>query len=749
MIQCPVIKAKYHVETLPGEGIFLLSENEKHVLEGETMFRLVPLLDGTRSWEQILALLGPWLGYDAVRGGIEVLTRNGHVEEAALFPPRPFQAYWGELGLSPAQVAALMQSTNIHVVGLNADTGTVLRGLQASGFRVQPTAPCSLLIAVVDDYQNRGLEAINRQSLALGRPWILLKPHGLMTLVGPFFRPGRTACWACLESRLRHNREAEIYVQRRLGRHDPFPLSKACVPLGETQAVSLALLQMVRWLARGENPHFESRLVSLDVVTGEQRSHFVMRRPQCPACGNPAYASVAGYPIAFEDRQMQAPNENGMRSEEPEATFNRYGHHISEITGVVKNVLPAAFHGAGPLRSYVAGHNFALKTNALYFLKDGLRVNSSGKGRSDAQARTSALCEALERYCGLFRGEEERRLAAFSRLNGEAVDPRTIMQFSDKQYRERDQWLARGTRFQIVPLPFDPDATISWSPVWSWTERRRKLLPTSLLYYGFEDADGAFYCWADSNGAAAGSYLEDAALQGGLELVERDAVALWWANRLRRPAIDLGSLNDPYIDELHRFYAGRNRKFWVLDLTADLGVPAAAAISHRVNGPSQDIIIGFGAHFDPRIAISRALTEMNQFMPAVLAVGEDGQTQYSFGDPETVNWWRTATVENQPYLVPADGAPRSIKDLPAAPHGNLTAQLLELFGRMEAKGMEILLHDQTRPDIGLPVVRVIVPGMRHFWARYAPGRLYDVPVEMGWLKAPTPEADLNPVAMFV
>ena len=49
---------------------------------------------------------------------------------------------------------------------------------------------------------------------------------------------------------------------------------------------------------------------------------------------------------------------------------------------------------------------------------------------------------------------------------------------------------------------------------------------------------------ADSNGCAAGSVLEEAVLQGLLELIERDAVALWWYNRLRRPAVDLESADD-------------------------------------------------------------------------------------------------------------------------------------------------------------------------------------------------------------
>ena len=48
----------------------------------------------------------------------------------------------------------------------------------------------------------------------------------------------------------------------------------------------------------------------------------------------------------------------------------------------------------------------------------------------------------------------------------------------------------------------------------------------------------------------------------------------------------------------------------------------------------------------------------------------------------------------------------------------------------------------------MPVVKVIVPGMRHFWSRFAPGRLYDVPVKLGWLPAPLTEEQLNPIMIF-
>jgi ribosomal protein S12 methylthiotransferase accessory factor len=34
--------------------------------------------------------------------------------------------------------------------------------------------------------------------------------------------------------------------------------------------------------------------------------------------------------------------------------------------------------------------------------------------------------------------------------------------------------------------------------------------------------------------------------------------------------------------------------------------------------------------------------------------------------------------------------------------------------------------------------------LRHFYRRFAPGRLYDVPVKLGWLDRPVRESDLNP-----
>ena len=61
----------------------------------------------------------------------------------------------------------------------------------------------------------------------------------------------------------------------------------------------------------------------------------------------------------------------------------------------------------------------------------------------------------------------------------------------------------------------------------------------------------------------------------------------------------------------------------------------------------------------------------------------------------------------------------------------------------------MLVLDQTRTDVGLPVVKVIIPGMRSFWARFGPGRLYTVPVELEWLGESREETELNPAHLTI
>ena len=106
----------------------------------------------------------------------------------------------------------------------------------------------------------------------------------------------------------------------------------------------------------------------------------------------------------------------------------------------------------------------------------------------------------------------------------------------------------------------------------------------------------------DSNGCAAGNTREEAIVQGFLELVERDAYAIWWYNRLQRPEIDLSQFDDSYIRDIRAQFVDYGRKIWVLDVTSDLGVPTYVAIMHWMQDGKENIEFGSGAHFDRRIA---------------------------------------------------------------------------------------------------------------------------------------------------
>jgi ribosomal protein S12 methylthiotransferase accessory factor len=243
--------------------------------------------------------------------------------------------------------------------------------------------------------------------------------------------------------------------------------------------------------------------------------------------------------------------------------------------------------------------------------------------------------------------------------------------------------------------------------------------------------------------------MEEAIFQGFLELVERDSIALWWYNRVRRPGVDLESFGEPYLGQLQAYLGQRQREFWVLDLTSDLGIPVFAAISRR-RAAQERILLGFGAHLDPRLAMLRAVSELNQMLCWLLSEEEENLPSALPPEDEVRYWFETVTLDNQPYLAVDTSVPlRKRADFPHAWSDDLREDVLSCQRLVEKQGMEMMVLDQTRPDIGLCTVKVFVLGLRHFWPRFAPGRLYDVPVRLGWMSNPLPEEDLNPYPMFV
>lgn len=747
----------------PGEATYLVSRHGVTALHGGQVEVLVPLLDGTRTRRTVLREAAATLGTEEADASLRTMEAAGLLRFSPATRPDTARtdpaagAYWDLIGLDGGRAEADLADAALAIVplpGLDADP--VAAACRASGITVVGTAEnenpadADFTLVLCDDYLSPQLAEVDRAQRAAGRPWLLARLCGADPWVGPVFRPDDGPCWHCLAVRLRGHRHAELPVRRALGLRGPLPRPAASVAAGRSLAVDLAVLETAKWLAGVRRPE-QDRIHTLDTLRLRTASHPVTRRPQCPHCGDPGLvARRTREPFVPVSRPKATTAGGSHRALTPEHMLRTHGHLVDPVTGVVKE-LRRTPGSPDFVHSYLSGHNLAVQSATLAGLRSGLRALSGGKGLTETQARVSALCEAVERHSGTRHGDEPTTLDSYRALGPAAIHPNTCQLYAPRQYAERHRWNAAHSRFQYVSPPFDETRPTHWTPLWSLTSGTQRLLPTSMLYFAGEERPGdpADGLWADSNGNAAGSSPEDALVQGFLELVERDAVALWWYNRTRQPAVALDTFDDPHIERLRAGYRGLRRELWVLDLTSDFGIPVLAALSRRTDKPSQDVIFGFGCHFDPRVALTRALTEMGQLLSAVCEARPDG-TGYGIDDPEPLTWWHRATTANEPWLTPDPRtAPRTPHHWPAPGRADLLDDVRAITDLVRAKGLDLLVLDQTRPDIGIPVVKVVVPGLRHFWARFAPGRLFDTPVRLGRLPEPTPYDRLNPTPLFV
>lgn len=749
MLSRPRLRSSFDVVSPGPRQLFLLDEHRQLILEGEAFPRLVPLLDGRRSLPELASAVAPHVAMH------EVLFALGHLDRLGCLVEGPAvgtdaEAAWFDSIPGPSAAPA-MDAPRISVRALGTLSSSPLAAaLAAEGLEVADSGDVE--VVVTDDYLRPELEDVNRDALERQRPFMLVRPVGLKAWVGPIVVPGVTGCWVCLAQRLRANRQIEKYILTHGGGAEPLARAPGFLPSTVELTVHLAVAELRRWLTRPGPGSLEGRLLTFDLASRVTQEHALVRRPQCPACGDPAYRRPAEPgPVVLHSVPKRFRADGGHRSVTPQETFDRFKHHVSPITGAVSELRPALGRYDSELTPcFVAGHNFSVGVDSVVFLKETVRGVSGGKGSTTIQAKVSGLCEAIERYSGIYWGDEYTVRGSYESLRPRAIHPNACMGFSEEQYRNREV-VAPGelpSRYVMVPRPFETAREADWSPAWSLTRQEARLLPTAYCYYGhpeFKDRG----CIPDSNGCAAGNTIEEAILQGFMELVERDSVALWWYNRIQRQGVDLDSFDLPYVRAMREHYAAMRRSLWVLDITSDLGITTLACVSARQNGPTQDLLVGFGAHFDPRLALLRAITEVNQFLPTVSWIQPDGTTMYLFGDETARHWWTTARAEELPYIRPDPDRPlRKASEFEDPSTDDLAADVRLCVDSARALDLETLVLDQTRPDLGLSVVRVLVPGLCHFWRRLGFRRLYDVPVRMGWRDRPLRPDELNPYTIF-
>ena len=743
-VKLPALTPHLQFHPVGEQQTLLVSESFNTLLHGKLHADLLPLLDGRSPQDEIVAALEGAHAAADVLAAILSLSVKGYVVSGDHGMDRRRAAYWSSLGASPRWVEQRLAESRVAVEG---DDGRLIRHLEESGAGIG-TGDSRLTVIVCEDYLGTRLGEVNRRRLQARAPWTLVRPRGMEALFGPVFRAdGQGPCWDCLAFRLRGHREVHHFLRNVAGEEAAFK-PFATQPTVLEALYGLIAAEIVKWLVLDEAAPIDRQAIALNVGTLASSHHRVMRRPQCLACGEEALyrPDRPPVPLCLKSSPKTHRNSGGARTVAPETTLAQYRHLVSPISGVVTWLKRTTDESDPWLHVYWAGANLGMRSRSLSSLRRSLRSKSAGKGSTREQSEVSALCEAVERCSGARHGDEIRTRKRFTEFAGgeEAIHPNDVQLFSDHQLDNGESINAKGHPYNIVPARLDPDAKMDWTPVWSLTQQRHRYLPTTMLYSMPAEERGPSDLVADSNGCAAGNTLEEAILQGFYELAERDAFAIWWYNRLRVPAVDLSSFDDDYLASASDYYARYERNLWMLDITSDIGIPSFVALSRRPGAQTEDIIYGAGAHADPSIAALRAICELNQCLTWLPRPGR-GDGRPAIDDPLALWWWKTARLADCSWLAPSAAEPfRKASQYPVIESTDTRDDVEYCRALVEARGMEFLVLDQTRPDIGMPVVRVIVPGMRHFWARFALGRLYDVPVTMGRRSQPLAEADLNP-----
>jgi thiazole/oxazole-forming peptide maturase SagD family component len=576
----------------------------------------------------------------------------------------------------------------IDLAGAGIPRDILLRfstSLATQGFSLGPQGMLRILLA--RDLLDRGISPL----CPTDRATLLVEPGPDYWIAGPLLLPRRLSCMACLRHWLRTTRLPD--APDRAGDVTP------CEPAALRMIAALAS----QYLAGNPSPYVTDGLVSV-AADGRGVVHPIHPVRGCWECG---------------DRIRHGPAE-GIRV------------HCSPLTGIIRHMEIGAAPEGG---LYHAAATFFTPPPAL-----GDRVllrprHAYGRGATAEEAEISCLAEALERYSIIYRGDEPVVQARFGDLPG-AVSPNLILHFSERQFAGRDRWNPAHSEFQNVPVRFDPETAVGWVEAQRIAGGPPAWLPAAHCYmwYAFQPGEPRI-ALSDSNGCALGRTVEEATLSGLMELVERDAVAIWWYNRLRRPALPPEELEDEPLRSVMATFAAMGRPIQLLDIATDLGIPVVAAIAPHESGTEP--FFASSANWSRRAAARKAVWEVCQIWHSVTRRKQCGE--------ELAAWLLTATTLTEPWLVPDGVAPaHADMDSGDAPRG-----LASAVERLQSAGLDPLVLDLSRNDVALPAVRVVVPGLRHFWARFGAGRLYRTPVRMGWLSEPTQEDALNPICCMI
>ncbi len=332
---------------------------------------------------------------------------------------------------------------------------------------------------------------------------------------------------------------------------------------------------------------------------------------------------------------------------------------------------------------------------------------SQGKGVDLDAARASGVMESIELY------HAER-----------ITHPLKLATFNELRFSHALADVDRLPRLSIST--YGPDRPLLWIEGVELLSSRRMWLPYELVHQNYTlplpSGTGCFVL--SSNGLASGNLLSEAINHGLCEVIERDAKALWRLGSLAsqdRSHVDLGTVDDAQCGKLLELYANADVAVGVWDMTSDIRVAAftCVVVDRRADpfrgiGPAE----GMGCHPRREVALSRALTEAAQARLTLIAGSRDdnGRLRYQSA--------REAHLADYTRERLSQPGRRSFQEAPSQWHADPRGDASVLVGALEQVGCgQVLVVDLTKLELGIPVARVIVPGLEpyHHVPGYQPG----------------------------
>lgn len=318
---------------------------------------------------------------------------------------------------------------------------------------------------------------------------------------------------------------------------------------------------------------------------------------------------------------------------------------------------------------------------------------SQGKGLTLAAAKASAVMESIESW------HAERitlplKLASYDDLRADhrVVDVETVN--------------------RPKKTPFHGGLPLLWIEGFDLLQRESVWIPYELVdtNYTYPQPPGSGCFAATSNGLASGNGLLEAINHGICEVVERDATTLWGlSGRAARSmtCVDLDTVEDESCREvLEKFRAARVEvRAW--EATSDIGMPVflcKVRDRHEVpNGPND--YPGYGCHGTRAIALLRALTEAAQGRLTFIAGARDDMVRNFYEEREGPAAARIPELESSP-----DAPLRDFADGPGFDGDTVAEDIGWALDRLRAAGVpRVIVVNLTKPELGVPVVRVVIP----------------------------------------